>query len=82
MSIGVSIFLIAIGAIVAFAVHAQVGWLDLSRVGWVLMIAGAVGLLVTMMLWQRRRTVTVTRDNGRQVVDDVESPSPDSLPRG
>lgn len=82
MSIGVSVFLIAIGAIVAFAVHAHVGWLDLNVVGWVLMVAGAVGLLVTMMLWQRRRTVTVTRNGGNQTIDEVESPSPDSVPRG
>ena len=37
MGIGGSIFLIALGAILAFAVEADLGWLDLSVVGWVLM---------------------------------------------
>jgi len=81
MSIGASIFLIAIGAIVAFAVDVNVGWLDLNVVGWVLMVAGVAGLIVTLMLWQRRRTVRVS-DNGRdRVVNEVESPSPDAYPR-
>lgn len=58
MGIGGSIFLIALGAIFAFAVEAELGWLDLSVVGWVLMIAGVVGLIMTSWFWHsRRRTV-------------------------
>lgn len=58
MGIGGSIFLIALGAILAFAVNASVGFLDLNVVGWVLMLAGLVGLILTMWFWQgRRRTV-------------------------
>jgi hypothetical protein len=74
MGIGGSIFLIALGAIFAFAVHANLGWLDLSVVGWVLMVAGVIGLIMTTWFWQsRRRTVVVpqqqppavpTRDDG------------------
>ena len=78
MSIGVSVFLIAVGAILAFAVHVHSGWLDVNMVGWVLMAAGAVGLVVTLMLWQRRRTVSVTRDGSSRVVSEVESPSPEA----
>lgn len=55
MGIGGSIFLIAIGAIIAFGVNANVGWLDLSIVGWVLMLAGFAGLLFTLWFWQSRR---------------------------
>jgi hypothetical protein len=60
VGIGASVFLLAIGAIIAFALHVQVGWLDLSIVGWVLMIAGAVGLLVTLSIFNRRRRTIVS----------------------
>jgi protein-S-isoprenylcysteine O-methyltransferase Ste14 len=60
VGIGGSIFLIAVGAIIAFGVNASVGWLDLSVVGWVLMLAGTVGLILTLWFWQSRRRVVTT----------------------
>ena len=58
MGIGGSIFLIALGAIFAFAIDANLGWLDLNVVGWVLMLVGLVGLAMTLYFWNtRRRTV-------------------------
>ncbi|QSB17210.1 hypothetical protein JQS43_09210 [Natronosporangium hydrolyticum] len=56
MGIGVSIFLIAVGALLAFAVDYQLGWLDITVAGWVLMAVGALGLLLTLLLWSRRRS--------------------------
>lgn len=56
MGIGGSIFLIALGAIIAFGVNANPSWLDLDVVGWVLMFAGAVLLGMTWWFWNRRRT--------------------------
>lgn len=55
MGIGGGIFLIAIGAIIAFAVHAHISWLDLRVVGWVLMFAGLAVLWLTMYFWHQRR---------------------------
>ncbi|HEY8471856.1 MAG TPA: DUF6458 family protein [Natronosporangium sp.] len=55
MGIGVSIFLIAVGAILAFAVDFQLWWLDINVAGWVLMVVGVVGLILTMVVWSRRR---------------------------
>ena len=55
MGIGVSIFLIAIGAILTFAVHASLSGVSIQTVGVILMIVGAVGLLVTMLIWAPRR---------------------------
>lgn len=55
MGIGGGILLIAIGAILAFAVHAEPGWLDLTVVGWVLMLAGASALVITIWYWNDRR---------------------------
>ncbi|MGN9908120.1 DUF6458 family protein [Phytohabitans sp. LJ34] len=59
MGIGGSIFLIALGAILAFAVEANLGWLDINVVGWVLMIAGFAGLVLTLWFWQNRRRTIV-----------------------
>ncbi|HET9517799.1 MAG TPA: DUF6458 family protein [Actinoplanes sp.] len=60
MGIGGSIFLIALGAILTFAVNADIGVLDLSVVGWVLMIAGFAGLVITIWFWQNRRRAVGT----------------------
>jgi protein-S-isoprenylcysteine O-methyltransferase Ste14 len=68
MGIGGSIFLIAVGAIIAFGVHIQLGWLDLSVVGWVLMLAGFVGLVLTLWFWNSRRRRVTVRPADRQVV--------------
>ena len=63
MGIGVSIFLLAVGAILVFAVHASVAGLDIHVVGWILMAAGALGLILTMVVFtpRRQRRVTQTR---------------------
>ena len=63
MGIGVSVFLLAVGAVLAFAVHATVAGVDIHVVGWILMAAGAVGLIMTATLFapRGRRTVTETR---------------------
>jgi hypothetical protein len=57
MGIGASIFLIAVGAILAFAVNADLGGIDINVIGWILMLVGALGLLMTALIWGRRRTV-------------------------
>ena len=51
MGIPVSLLLIAAGAILAFAVTATTSGIDLHVVGWILMAAGAVGLLVSLIVW-------------------------------
>jgi hypothetical protein len=56
MGIGFSIFLLAVGAILTFAVHATVAGLDISVVGIILMAAGALGLVLTMVVFTPRRT--------------------------
>lgn len=62
MGIGASVLLIAIGAILTFALNVQVGFLDLDVVGWVLMAAGVVGLIFTTLIWGPRRRGVVTRE--------------------
>lgn len=60
MGIGASVFLLAVGAIITFAFNIRVGWLDLDAVGWILMAAGAVGLIVTLIMFSNRRRTVVT----------------------
>ena len=57
MGIGISVFLIAVGAILTFAVDVTVSGLDLDTVGVILMIAGAAGLILGLfqeLVWSRR----------------------------
>ena len=60
MGIGVAVFLIAVGAILTFALETEVSGIDLDMVGIILLIVGAVGLVATFMLFGngRRRVVT------------------------
>jgi hypothetical protein len=58
MGTGFSVFLIAVGAVLAFAVNAVVPHVDLVLVGVILMVAGAIGLIMSLAIWgPRRRTV-------------------------
>ncbi len=54
MGIGVSIFLIAVGAILAFAVNFDVSGVDINVVGYILMIVGLIGLIMTAFIWGPR----------------------------
>jgi hypothetical protein len=49
MGIGVSVFLLAVGAILAFAIDVSVSGIDLDTVGVILMIVGALGLLISTL---------------------------------
>ena len=64
MGIGVSVFLLAVGAVLAFAVHATVAGLDIHVVGWILMAAGAVGLIMTATIFAPRRGRSVVKTTG------------------
>ncbi|GGM43631.1 hypothetical protein GCM10011608_30470 [Micromonospora sonchi] len=74
MGIGGSIFLIAVGAIFAFAVQADLGWLNLNVVGWVLMLAGVAGLIVTLHFWNSRRRAVVAPAPAERVVTERAVP--------
>ena len=59
MTIGTSLFLIAAGAILKFAVTAHVAGVDLHTVGVILMVVGAVGLAIGLYLLTRGRPTDV-----------------------
>ena len=64
MGIGVSLILIAAGAILTWAVNATVSGVDINTIGVILMVVGAIGLVLSLMFWSswggvggaRRRT--------------------------
>jgi hypothetical protein len=62
VGIGASIFLIAVGAILTFALDVNLGGLNLDVVGWILMLVGVLGLIMTALIWGRRRDVVTTTE--------------------
>lgn len=83
MSLGLGIFLLVVGAIMVFALNVTVEWMDIELVGYILMGAGAVIVILGIVLLNRKRSsVTTTRSavdpaSGEQVqvqkrsVDDI-----------
>ncbi|WP_460848649.1 DUF6458 family protein [Nocardioides ultimimeridianus] len=64
MGIGASLFLIAVGAILRFAVNYDLNGVDLQTVGMIMMIVGVIGLVVTMVIWGSRRRTDVVHEQG------------------
>lgn len=68
MSIGLGIFLIALGAILSFAVSDALPGVNLEMIGWILMAAGLATTVISVILMSQRRAAaahtrtTVTRD--------------------
>ncbi|MGI8775640.1 MAG: DUF6458 family protein [Actinomycetota bacterium] len=76
MGIGVSVFLLAIGAILRFAVSASTEGIDLQAVGVILMVVGVIGLLMSLLFWStwsdRRRGAPPADRAEREVVRERE----------
>jgi hypothetical protein len=85
MGIGGSIFLIAVGAIVRFGVRNQtVGPFDLHVIGWVLMLAGLAGLVITLWVWNSRKRRVVAAGPTHQHVErqTVQAPPNEVVSEG
>lgn len=61
MRIGASLFLIAVGAILKWAVSEQVNGVNLATVGIILMVVGAIGLVMTLIVISTRRRTEIVR---------------------
>lgn len=69
MTFGTSLFLIAVGAILRYAVTANTSGVSLPTIGLILMIVGAVGLVLSLfwwISWSGRRARAVERDPYRE----------------
>jgi len=51
MGLGVGLILSAVGAVLAFAVNATVSGVDIHTIGWILLIVGIVGILLSLIFW-------------------------------
>jgi len=69
MGLGVGLILSAVGAVLAFAVSATTSGVNIHAIGWILLIVGIVGVLLSLIFWSswagpgywsgRRRTTYV-----------------------
>ena len=77
MKTATALTLVAIGAILAFAVTAHLRFLDLQVVGWVLIVTGVVGFFIPRggYGWLRKRVVVQEDPAGRGLVRTVEEAS-------
>jgi hypothetical protein len=77
MKTGVGLAFIAVGAILAFAIHGSPGWVNVHTVGWVLMLVGLVGMLLPRRTygWLGRRMTVRRSYPGGQVVQQRTVPS-------
>ena len=88
MSIGVGIFLMVLGAILAFAVETDVPGINVNALGVILMLIGLVAVLYSLLFWSnltpwgRRRLLARRRlMGGKRTVEVVEErPLDDGLP--
>jgi len=75
MGIGTSIFLIALGAILRFAVTASVSGIEIATVGTILMVVGIIGLLISLLyltIWSDRSRAAAPVDRGAAPAADRE----------
>jgi hypothetical protein len=74
MGIGISMLLIAAGAILVWAVDVTVSGVELVTVGWILLAVGAIGALLSLIFWSSWGGVGGPADGGprgrRTVVRD------------
>lgn len=76
MSIGLSLLLIAVGAVLKFAVSASVSGVSINTVGIVLMVVGVVGLVISLILLATRRRTDVIQRDGRTTVMEPRTDDP------
>ena len=85
MATGVSLFFLAVGAILTFAIDTNVSGVDIDTIGVILMVIGLLGMLFSLVLWDswtpRRRDDEVVLDHRRDVVIDDEVPLRRSVSR-
>ncbi|HEY0397708.1 MAG TPA: DUF6458 family protein [Acidimicrobiia bacterium] len=78
MATGVSLFFLAVGAILTFAINTPVNGVDLDTIGVILMVVGLLGMLFSLVLWDSWTPRAIRRDDDvvgrRDVVVDDEVP--------
>ncbi|HEY5693720.1 MAG TPA: DUF6458 family protein [Gaiellaceae bacterium] len=70
-----SLLTVAAGAILAFAVQATTSGVDLHRVGWILIIVGLVGLVLSLVIWESENRPPAPPRAPRRRVPPSEAPT-------
>ena len=70
MGIGASLVLVALGAILTWAVQAEVAGLNLTAIGVILMIVGTVGIVLSMVFWSSWGGPGAVRSRRTRVVEE------------
>jgi hypothetical protein len=68
MATGLSLFFLAIGAILTFAVHTAVQGVDLGTIGVILMVIGLLGMLFSLVVWDNWSSRPIRRVDDDAVV--------------
>jgi hypothetical protein len=75
MGTAVSLIVIAAGAILTFAVTRTATGIDLHAVGWILMIVGGIGLVLSIAMWERLLGPPQRREPERRYPDPDDAPT-------
>jgi membrane protein implicated in regulation of membrane protease activity len=76
MAIGSGIFLIAVGAILAFALNESVDAVDLGLVGWILMGAGVLAVIISLVVNAQNRKRTTVTESRSTAQPQQQAPAP------
>jgi len=68
MGMGVSLLLVAAGAVLVWAVNVTVSGVELHTIGWILLIVGAVGAFLSLIFWSSWGGVGGPANGRRRVV--------------
>ncbi len=80
MKTATSLTLVAVGAIMAFAITAHISWLNLQVTGWVLILTGVAGAIITRSSWLRRTLVVKRRPGAAAAEGTGQRPPPAQRP--
>ncbi len=73
-ALGLSLFLIAAGAVLAFAVNTTVTGLDIATVGVILMVVGFAGMLLSLLFWMSFSPMGSGRRRAYREIDVDDGP--------
>jgi hypothetical protein len=70
MGVGVSLLLIATGAVLAWAVEVSTSGFNVNTVGYILLVVGIIGLLLSLIFWSSWSGPGYLTGSRRRVVDE------------
>jgi hypothetical protein len=74
MGLGVSLILIAVGAILAWAVNVDTNGFNVNTIGWILLVVGIVGAILSMIFWSSWAGPGYWTSRRRTYVDEGPAP--------